>query len=177
MRFRRRTHFVDKDVQGALAIRVIVYWAACLWGIFCVLAGFPVFVTSWLAPPGVPSPGEIVADTWSDFWPAMLASLLMLPLLIKDVIRTSNRFVGPFFRLRGAMRKLAEGEPVADIRFRKNDFWYEVAEDFNKIAARVNGQHEAARPADATEQERRPQDEVPGREQAGSERPDDLVGV
>ena len=153
MRFRRRTYFVDKNVQGALALRVVGYWAACLWGVFCVLVGFPLILTSWFALPNSPSPAEVVYQTWADFWPAIVASLLMLPFLVKDVIRVSNRFVGPFFRLRGAMRQLAAGEFVGPIKFRKHDFWYEVAEDFNKIATRVAANKDSSSAVDEHSEE------------------------
>jgi hypothetical protein len=68
----------------------------------------------------------------------MFASGLMLPILILDVIRVSHRFVGPMHRLRRALEDLADGKNVPSVKFRKDDFWFDLAEDFNRAAARVN---------------------------------------
>jgi len=40
--------------------------------------------------------------------------------------------VGPVYRLRRSMRALADGNPV---HFRDGDFWYDFAEDFNRVVA------------------------------------------
>ncbi len=74
---------------------------------------------------------------WLQFGPAAVASILLLPIIIIDVIRVSNRFCGPMQRLRGAMRQLAAGEHVRPVHFRDNDFWQELAEEFNAVIARV----------------------------------------
>ena len=151
MRMRRKTYFVDRDVQGALALRVVGYWVAALWGVFCVLAGFPIIVTWWFDFPNAPTSASLVYQTWIDFWPAMAASLLLLPFLVRDVVRLSNRFVGPFFRVQTALRALARGEIIAPINFRKGDFWCDVAEDVNQIATMLAANNGA--PVEQDEQE------------------------
>jgi signal transduction histidine kinase len=72
-----------------------------------------------------------------DFCPALLASLLVLPVIVWDLLRLSHRFVGPMIRLRNAMRDLADGKQVRPISFREEDFWCEFAEEFNRLAARL----------------------------------------
>ena len=76
-------------------------------------------------------------DMWFHFGPALVASFILLPLVVYDIIRTSNRFTGPLLRLRRSMRALAAGEQVKEIRFRDGDFWQDLAEDFNAVARRV----------------------------------------
>ena len=78
------------------------------------------------------------------YGPALMASLLLLPLMIVDVIRFSNRFVGPLVRLRRSMRELARGECVGPIEFRDADFWQEIAEEFNAVRDRVQTSATAA---------------------------------
>ncbi|MGE0755448.1 MAG: hypothetical protein AB7F89_04040 [Pirellulaceae bacterium] len=138
----RQRLFVDRSVQGTLISRVVLYWFLFVSGMFLLLAGFPL-VASWLVrSPGAPTAGQILLQTWRVFWPALFASALMLPFLILDVIRVSHRFVGPLVRLRNAMRDLGEGKPVAPVKFRARDFWFDLAEEFNRVAARVNKQGE-----------------------------------
>jgi hypothetical protein len=66
-----------------------------------------------------------------------LASVLVLPIVMMDVLRLSNRFVGPVTRLRAGMKDLAAGRPVKPLNFRNDDYWRELAVDFNEAAARV----------------------------------------
>jgi len=49
----------------------------------------------------------------------------------------SNKFVGPVMRLRNGLRDLAEGRPAQPLNFRDDDFWREMATDFNRAAAHV----------------------------------------
>ncbi len=137
MQIKRYRLYVDKGVQGALARRVAMYWVVCSWGIFCVLAGFPIGVTLALGADNAPTVSSLLFHAWLDFWPSLLASILMLPLIVWDLLRLSHRFVGPMIRLRNAMRDLADGKHVAPIKFRDGDFWSEFAEQFNQIAARI----------------------------------------
>jgi hypothetical protein len=73
---------------------------------------------------------------WFHYAPAVVASLLLVPIILLDSLRMSNRFAGPMVRLRRAMGRLAEGESVQPINFRDNDFWADFAEDFNRMLAR-----------------------------------------
>ena len=49
----------------------------------------------------------------------------------------SNRFVGPIYRLRRSMRSLANGEEVDPVFLRDGDYWFDFAEDFNRVAAEM----------------------------------------
>ncbi len=113
----RKHLFVDPKVQGVLICRVIIYWVLCLITIALMLLCWRI----------ITGPARLFYTHFDDMWyfygPAAIASLLLLPLVIVDVIRISNRFVGPLLRLRRSMRALARGEEVEPIEFRNNDFW------------------------------------------------------
>ncbi len=76
-------------------------------------------------------------DFFTKYGPIILTSLVLVPLVMLDVVATSNRFVGPLFRMRRSMRELASGQPVEPIHFREKDFWKDVANEFNLVLARV----------------------------------------
>ena len=137
MHIKRHRLYVNKGIQGVLVRRTASYWVACSWGIFCVLAGFPIGVTLALGVPNGPTVSSLLFQTWLDFWPSLLASMLILPIVVWDLLRLSHRFVGPMTRLRNAMRDLAAGKQVPQITFREGDFWCEFAEEFNRLAARM----------------------------------------
>ena len=130
----RRQLFVDPKIQGALVARAVMYWVVCLITITLMLLCWRI----------VTGPARLFYmhfdDMWFYFGPALIASFLLLPLVIVDIIRVSNRFVGPFLRLRRSMRALARGEQVQRIEFRHGDFWTEFADEFNAVAARLQSQ-------------------------------------
>jgi hypothetical protein len=127
----RKQLFVDPKVQGALIARVVMYWVVCLVTIALMLLCWDI----------ITGPARIFYTHFDDMWffygPAAIASFLLLPLVVFDIIRMSNRFVGPLLRLRRSMRALAHGEEVEPIEFRDNDFWHDFADEFNAINARV----------------------------------------
>ncbi len=133
MKHLRKQLFVDPKVQGVLVGRVILYWLICIITITLMLLCWRI----------VTGPARIFylhfSDVWFFYGPAMLASLALLPLVVIDIIRVSNRFAGPMLRLRRSMCALTQGEHVDPIEFREGDFWQEFAEEFNALATRVEG--------------------------------------
>lgn len=69
-----------------------------------------------------------------------VAMLVLFPAFALDSVRFSNRFVGPISRLRRGLRELAENKTTETIRFRDDDFWAEMADEFNKVVETVQSQ-------------------------------------
>jgi hypothetical protein len=146
----RRQLFVDARIQGPLVVRVVLYWVICLITIALMLLCWRILT----------GPKRLFLQHLDEMWfycgPAALASFLLLPLVLVDLVRSSNRFVGPFLRLRWAMRGLARGEPVEPIEFRRGDFWREFADEFNAVAARVQGEPSPPPQSDLQEEPEEP---------------------
>jgi len=127
----RKSLFVEPKVQGALVARVVVYWIGCLIAITLLLL-------SWQMYAGPTQPAYMhLKDIWFHCGPALTISLVLLPMVVADIVRLSNRFVGPLVRLRRSMRQLARGEHVEPIKFRESDFWRDFADEFNAVVAQV----------------------------------------
>jgi hypothetical protein len=130
-KFKRKQLFVDPKVQGALVLRLLGYWLVTMITavsmIVCwrIVTGPPRFFFTHFA------------DMLFYYGPAIVASFLLLPLMVVDCVRMSNRFVGPLYRLRRCMRDLGKGLPVPPIHFRDGDFWLELADEFNLLSARM----------------------------------------
>jgi hypothetical protein len=130
-KFKRRQLFVDPKVQGSLILRVVLYWIMCLVTVTLTLL-------CWRVATGPIQPFSVHFDAmWYHFGPALVASLLLLPVVVYDVLEISNRFCGPLFRLRRCVRALGRGEHVDPISFRDDDFWKEFAQEFNTLLARI----------------------------------------
>lgn len=128
---RRRT-YVDSHVQAALCRRIFLHWCVFFAAVLFVICGLQVL----LGTPG---------QTWSQRLGAQLGPtfflgavvLSLLPAFMLDVVRFSNRFVGPIARLRRGMRELAEFGNTEEIRFRDGDFWADAASEFNELRAQL----------------------------------------
>jgi hypothetical protein len=127
---RRQQMWCDREVQGALMTRVVMYWLFCLLTITLMLVCWTVIS----GPPRRFAP--LMLELYQRYAPALAASLLVLPIVMLDVVRLSNRFVGPIKRLRDGMTVLAEGGEVMPMKFRDRDFWSPLADLFNSIAAK-----------------------------------------
>ena len=124
----RRRLVVEPKVQMALARR-----AAWQWILFLML-GFGLLFAWESLVIGVSLPLSVAAEQiWARYSPALAVLVLLLPILIYDALRFSNRFAGPVYRLRRAMRELAQGENVQPLSLRKRDFLKEMAEEFNRL--------------------------------------------
>lgn len=132
---KRRVYFVDRAVQGALLLKVVKYWFLSL------MVMFGVTLLGWMFV----SPGITILLDIREHIPALLGAFIVsvivavaiLPFILLDVVRMSNRFAGPLFRLKNAMNKVAKGESVQPIKFRDNDFWQEIADSFNEVLAHI----------------------------------------
>jgi hypothetical protein len=127
----RRHLLVDPKIQGTLILRVLLYWALGL-------IGMTMMLLLWRALAG---PGGKFHSSFDEMWfyyePALIASAILLPLVIMDILRFTNHMVGPLLRVRRSMRALARGEYVDPIEFRGADYWREIADEFNAVRARL----------------------------------------
>ena len=131
----RKRLFVDHGVQGALVARVAMYWVFCM-----ISVGFIRAIVS-----AALRATHVEVGVWSlPFLPEVLASLFFVPIVVHDILKTSNRFVGPVFRLRRCMNELAQGNEVAPLHFRDGDLWQDVANDFNGVLARLERAEQAS---------------------------------
>lgn len=147
---RRRKLLVQKPIQGGLVVRCVFYWFFCL----CTILLF-VTVASMFSG-DLKSAGEMFGGIWKQFSPAILASVLLLPFVAADVVRLSHRFVGPLVRLENELKRLADGEQVRPVNFRKKDYWHGLALQFNRIASlqrQLQEQIESSDTADETKSE------------------------
>jgi hypothetical protein len=127
--------FVDSSVQGALARRIVVHWITFFLLSMISLAGFEYF----LGDPNLTLSGHVNV-LWQKYAFFILLMIATVPTFVYDTVKLSSRFVGPIVRLRDSIRKLSKGENVGELKFRENDFWRDLSNDFNVVAQRVGQQ-------------------------------------
>ena len=128
---RRTKHFIDSNVQGALARRILFHWVA-----FMAVAFLVSFILQVLANPFRPISAHL-QDMWYTHGPFLLVMVFLLPVFIVDSIKLSHRFAGPIFALRRAIREVAAGAAPRRLKFRRRDFWQDLAADYNAMLARL----------------------------------------
>ncbi|HVT27280.1 MAG TPA: hypothetical protein VHE81_04615 [Lacipirellulaceae bacterium] len=128
---RRKKQFIDSNVQGALARRVILHWL-----VFTLITAVVTFILQVLADPFRPLSAHL-HDMWLVQGPLLLVMVFLLPVFVMDTIKLSNRFAGPIFSLRRAIREVAQGGAPKKLKFRRHDFWRDLADDYNNMLSRL----------------------------------------
>jgi hypothetical protein len=136
----RKKKYIDSDVQGALTRRLIWHWC-----VFVVVAGVAAYLLQVLSNPFKPQL-EHIRELWWTHGPFLVVLLFLLPVFVVDTIKLSHRFAGPIFNLRRAMREVAQGKPPRKLKFRDNDFWHDLSDEYNAMILRLAPEAEKAEP-------------------------------
>ncbi len=131
---RRHQMIADKKLQGALLAHTTIYWFYCLFSVTLIAVVWIIFSKQ------PESSSELFTQLWLNCGPALLGSVLLLPLVLLDCLRLSGRFAGPMVRMQRVMRELAAGQSPDAIKLRPGDYWTEFAEDFNVVMERLRKQ-------------------------------------
>lgn len=125
IRLARRQLMLDQEVQGMLINRVVLYWFVCLAGTGLAAWSWSIFTQE--QPLSIPAIIVQLAPAW-------IGSLILLPLCLVDILRQSNRFVGPVLRMRNTMKCVQLGDAIEPMQARDDDFWGDLIDRFNEIA-------------------------------------------
>ncbi len=124
---RRGRMLVDFEVQTSLLRKIATHWALLMVansiGLFCWTALMNAPVESWT---------ELIMQFVRSYVPVLIISLALLPVFLLDAAKLSNRFAGPMVRIRRALTAVLAGDKVEPVKFRENDFWRSLADDFNQ---------------------------------------------
>ena len=141
----RKKLYVNKAAQGSIIKRSIYQWYFCTSLILMTMA---IFIS-------VKDPSRsallLIYELWIYFSPAFVASVVVLPLFIYDILKQSHKIAGPLERLSSEMTKLAEGQTVDTLRFRQGDYWPELAEKFNELASQIQAERDQRSSAGSSE--------------------------
>lgn len=131
---RRHKLYADRKLQGALLAHAAIYWFYCLFSVTMIAVCWIIFTKQ------PESSAELFTQLWLNCGPALLGSVLLLPLVMLDCLRLSNRFAGPMVRMQRLMRELAAGETPPPFELRPGDYWTEFADNMNIVMTRLRDQ-------------------------------------
>lgn len=144
---KRTKSVVNPKVQWTLAARVILHFA------MFIIAGFAFgLINQFLADPF----GGLAKNT-SRFLrssaPLLLALACLIPVFIRDTLTLTNRIAGPIFNLQRHMGRIAKGEEVGPLKFRKHDMWDGLPETFNEMVTELNRKNSNSSPSTVAQKE------------------------
>ncbi len=126
----RQQQFVNNKVQGALALQLVKHWII----FFCVGCCTTALFKYLLDP--FQSFSDVLHLFWKQQGTFLVVAVLLLPAFVLDSIKLSHRIVGPLVRVRSTLHSLATGQQVKPLKFRPNDFWHDLADEFNEVIVR-----------------------------------------
>jgi hypothetical protein len=128
---KRLKTLVDREVQGGVAMRIALHWI-----LFFVCNA--IALTIWIRLFEQPDADwrQTFGDTLRRFLPFFVVTAALIPAFVWDTFKLTNRFAGPIHRLRQALADASAGRAVTPLRFRSNDYWQEIAQDFNAVMQR-----------------------------------------
>ncbi len=129
---RRSKSLVDPEVQGSVLKKVAMHWLLLF---LCNTIALVIWVRLFEQPDA--AWGDTLRDCLQRYLPFFVVTIVLLPAFVWDTLKLTNRFAGPILRLRLALSDAADGRIVAPLHFRQNDFWREIAENFNSVLSRV----------------------------------------
>ena len=118
---------IDRRAQTILAVRVGLYWVACV-GYFAVV----LFFSQIMYNPQV-SLLDHIRDYVIDMIQWVPAILLLLPLVIYDMLRVSQRVLIPVEEVRQGLEVLATGNVPEPIPYSDEEFSVALLATYNEI--------------------------------------------
>ncbi len=132
----RQRIWIDRNVQGILLERIVIYWVASL-----ILLGGTVLCDQWWRNPDG-NFGQHASEFFGQVWPWLPSVFLLMPLVLFDVVRLSHQFVGPIYRLRNHLHNLQDDIDTDPVSFRDSDYWQDVVGPINWLQAQLQEREE-----------------------------------
>ena len=126
------TFQMNQQTRNQIIVQAIRTWCLYAFATLLLLS----LGSIWMRP-SAPAIGQVLRNAWQ-LLPVAFASLLLLPILIREMLAEQNRVTGPIRRLRGEIRKLRDGQALRTLRLRDGDHWNGLADDFNKLVDQIH---------------------------------------
>jgi hypothetical protein len=150
MKTRRNKIYIGGMLQGRLVKRLAIGWAA-----YNILLFNGLFAVAYLeaSPAADNDAQQSLLERYESFaWQNRLlifGALAAGPVLIWDVVRCTHRVAGPLVRLENTLLRMAQGETVREIKFRKGDWLNSLEQALNVYLASRASTASTAKPAES----------------------------
>jgi hypothetical protein len=147
---RRNKIYLGGMLQGTLVKRLAIGWAAYNCLLFHGM--FAVWYLEGTYPTGEGGAQLSLVDLYETFaWQNRLlifGAIAAAPIFLWDVVRCTHRVAGPLVRLENMLLRMAKGETIREIKFRKGDWLTSLERALNVyLASRAAANDRPAEPA------------------------------
>lgn len=118
---------IERQIQTMLAKRVGLYWVAC-----CSYFAMVMYFSQWLSNPEI-SAWEHFVDFAVDASHWAPALLLLTPLIIYDMLRTSQRFLAPVIQVRDQLQRMVGGQRGEQLEIPEEGFLRDLLETYEIV--------------------------------------------
>ena len=117
----------DRSVQGVLVGRVFLYWMVAI-----LYSGLSAACFDYYAHPDWQMPTR-AHELLRHYWPCIPSLILFIPLVVYDIIRLSNHFAGPIYRMRQHLQDVVANPGCPPLCFRNDDYWQDLVVPINQL--------------------------------------------
>lgn len=146
-RKKRRTTIFDPEVQGSIIRKITMHWIIFF---ACNVLALLIWVRLFEQPDS--SWEQTFSEAVRRFLPFFVVTFVLIPAFIWDTLKLTHRFAGPILRLREALVEAGKGRSVPPLRFRDDDFWQEMASNFNLMMEHREAGSETTSSSESTDQ-------------------------
>lgn len=141
----RKRLLVNWSVQGPLLVRFVVHLVT-----FCCALSSLV-ILCWMyqrnAIESVFGPNTEPLDAfWYRFLPIAGCSIAVLPFVLYDMLRITNRIAGPLYRFEQTMKQFEETGVLPKTQLRENDLLTDFCGRFNRFVAAMHERYPDTQP-------------------------------
>ncbi|MEM9643870.1 MAG: hypothetical protein AAF989_02655 [Planctomycetota bacterium] len=124
---RNRT-LIDNEVQGGVLRKIAIHWILLF---VCNSMALMIWLRLFEQPDA--NWQATFQETWTRFLPFFVVTCALIPAFVWDTLKLTHRFAGPISRLRSSLKDARDGKPIQPLKFRTNDYWREIADNFNAV--------------------------------------------
>ena len=136
---------VSWSVQGPVLIRLIVHLVTFVSAMACMVMVF------WMAmgngPTKTVQQAEFNIAFWYGFLPFTICGVVLLPFILWDMMRITNRIAGPLYRFETILREFEETGVMPKAKLRDNDLMMDFCQHFNRFVDTMHERYPDCAPA------------------------------
>ena len=131
----RAKKLVDKQVQGQLMGKMVMYFLVYNGALMLITVGAWYMEHASAQLTGQPTANltEEFARFTAQHKPMAYGMIILLPLILWDMLKTSHRFAGPIYRFRRTLEDHIAGKPLERVKLRDGDYLGEFEAVFNRF--------------------------------------------
>ena len=147
----RLKKMINWSVQGPIVNRLLLHVLAYNAATLCLLMlvyGVRTSLAAITEQPTMTSP----LTFWQQAAPVMVCMLIMVPYMVWDLMKLTNRIAGPLHRFESLLKDFIKSGTLNPANLRDGDLLTDFQAQFNEFAAALHAMHPNTKPGPISEQ-------------------------